>query len=216
MGDPQQLQVSCSVTLDQFSLDIFLTAACGQVVGLTGDIGSGKSTTLGLIAGRQRATAGTIRFGEQVWDDPTAGLFVASRPVTQLSQRFQNDLPEGLTGVEAVVENIAAHRPDHPDPTAAARELLAELGVGDHVVDRLPWTFSGAEAQRVSLARALAPRPAVVLLDEPFGAMDKRTGANIRGWLVNWFADQDTVAVIASTRTDHLEQLTDNIIDLSS
>jgi ABC-type sulfate/molybdate transport systems ATPase subunit len=84
------------------------------------------------------------------------------------------------------------------------------------VVDRLPWTFSGAEAQRVSLARALAPRPAVVLLDEPFGAMDKRTGTNIRAWMVEWFADYEGVVLIASTRVEHLKQLSDHIVDLSA
>jgi ABC-type sulfate/molybdate transport systems ATPase subunit len=204
------------LTLDQFSLDLDLTAPGGQIVGLTGDIGSGKSTTLALIAGRHRATSGVIAFGQQVWDEPETNTFVADRPVTMLSQRFQNDLPEDLTGVEAVVKHIVAHQPGHPDPEGAAREVLADLGVGDHVVDRLPWTFSGAEAQRVSLARALAPRPAVVLLDEPFGAMDKRTGTNIRAWMVEWFADYEGVVLIASTRVEHLKQLTDHIVDLSA
>lgn len=207
------LAVTCTVELGSFSLALDLVVQPGQVIGVTGGIGSGKSTALAVIAGRQPVTTGVIRYGDQTWDDPRTGTFVADRPVTLLPQKF-NSLPEHLTGVQAVTAAISRFQPNHPNPEIMARATLAEIGLGDHVVDRLPETFSGAEAQRIGLAAAVAPRPPVILLDEPFGAMDKRTGATVRQWLENQLSEYDGVAVIASTRADDLIQLTDRVINL--
>ncbi|MEM9652326.1 MAG: ATP-binding cassette domain-containing protein [Actinomycetota bacterium] len=209
-----RLTVQGSLQLGDVRLDLDLTADPGQLVGVTGGVGSGKSSALALIAGRLRLAEGRVTLGDLVWDDPTVGTFVADRPVTLVTQRFQNDLPDDLTGVAAVTRRILSITPAHPDAEGTARRVLTGLGVGDHVVDRLPDTFSGAEAQRVSIAAALAPDPPVVLLDEPFGAMDKRTGAAVRDWLAAWFADRRAIVVIASTRTDHLEELTETIVNL--
>jgi len=205
---------------DAFRLAVDLDVEPGEVVGLTGDIGSGKSSLLWLLAGRLRATSGIVALGDDVWDEPSGTRFRQERPVTLLSQNYQNDLPENLSGVEIVCRSIQRFDGDRCDPDPdldterVARSMLAELGVGNHVVDRLPWTFSGAEAQRIALARALAPRPAVVLLDEPFTAFDKRTGTAVRRYLADWLADFDGIAIVASTRTDHLEALTGRIFSL--
>lgn len=210
----QTLEIAASLVLGEFALDIALMAEPGDVIGLTGDIGSGKSSTLALIAGRLKASSGCLTFCDEVWDEPATATFVKQRPVTLMSQRFHNDLPEDLTGTEVVAKKVAELDHGHQDPERTARLMLAELGVGDHVVDRLPWTFSGAEAQRVALAKALAPRPPIVLIDEPFGAMDKRTGSSIRQWLRQWLNEFDGITIIASTRTDHLEELTTRVSNL--
>ncbi|MGI9596951.1 MAG: ATP-binding cassette domain-containing protein [Acidimicrobiales bacterium] len=218
--DSSPLTVSASLRRDDFELALDLRLEPGETLGLTGDIGTGKTSALWLIAGRLRASQGRVALGDAVWDEPSTATFVADRPVSLLSQAYQNDLPERSTGTEAVIANIESSLNPDPDsgadrdPEAIARTVLAELGVGDHVVDRLPWTFSGAEAQRVALARAVAPRPAVVLLDEPFGALDKRTGTEVRQWLAQWLAGYSGIAVVASTRADDLEQLTDRVISL--
>lgn len=208
------LAVSASLQRDGFALELDFRAEPGEVVGLSGDIGSGKSSALWLVAGRLRASSGQLTFGDAVWDQPSTSSFEADRSVSLLTQTYQNDLPEDLTGTEIVIGNIERLNPADPQPEQTARAMLAELGVGDHVVDRLPWTFSGAEAQRIALAKALAPRPSVVLLDEPFGALDKRTGAAVRQWLAHWFSEFDGVAIVASTRLDHLESLADRIVPL--
>lgn len=210
----QPLLVACSVELGEFTLDVNFTADPGEVMGLTGGIGSGKSTVLRLLAGSLGASAGRLTFGYLVWDDPATNTHVAHRPVTMMGQRPLNELPEELTGVEAVAESITAIDPDHKTPVNSARSMLAEIGVADHVADRLPFTYSGAEAQRVALARAIAPSPPVILLDEPFGAMDKRSGTAVRQWLQRWLANFDGIAVIASTNLNHLSELDARLVDL--
>ena len=210
------LLVAASIVRDAFHLTVDLRVQPGQVLGISGDIGVGKSSVLELIEGRLRAVGGQVRYGDDVWDQPEAEIFVAERPVLRLAQSYHNDLPEEQTAVELVTAQILASNPGS-DPSLGeqqARQTLAELGLGEHLVDRLPWTFSGAEAQRVALARVLAPRPSVILLDEPFGALDKRTGSSVRHWLAEWFADYAGVAVVASTRTDHLAELGDRTLSL--
>lgn len=189
------IEVRATARRDTFNLNLNLNLRPGETVGLTGDIGTGKSTALLLLAGRLEPTAGEI-----------GGI---DGSVTMLSQMFQTDLAEERTGVENV---MAA---SHQEGELEARRLLSELGLEDHVVDRLPWTFSGAESQRVALARALAPRPKLVLLDEPTGALDKRLRARVTDFLETWLAGFEGVAVVASTNQDLLDRLCDRVVDLS-
>jgi len=218
-----QLIVEAVVELDAFRLETSIVAEAGDTIGIGGDVGSGKSTLLRLVVGRLRATAGTVGLESQCWDDPANDVFVARRPVAMLGQRYLGDLAEDLTGVENVVAALTSHHnepvpPEVDDPTndhqAEARRLLSEMGVGDHVVDRLPWTFSGAEAQRVALARTLAPRPAVVLLDEPVSAFDKRGRAEMSSFLADWLGDHEGVVLVASTNHELLSLLVDRTIVL--
>lgn len=213
-----RLVVEAIVRRDAFELSLDLEAVPGEVVGITGDIGSGKSSALALLAGGLRAAEGTVSLGNTVWDQPMTSTFVTERPVSAMSQQYLDDLPEDVTGTEIVAANIKRLSGDRlPDGSATsdhARSVMAGLGVQDHVVDRLPWTFSGAEAQRIALARAIAPDPKVLLLDEPFGALDKRTGEAVRSWLADWLHDFTGIALVALTRVDHLEALADRIISL--
>lgn len=214
MVSPKPLLVESSVKLGEFSLDVNLRAEPGEVIGLTGGIGSGKSTVLRLIAGRLDAAAGRLCFGDVVWDEPATDPRIGKRPVALMGQRPLMELPEHMTGVEAVADGIKTLDPNHGDPNEVARRILADLGVADSVAERLPLTYSGAEAQRVLLARTVAPSPPIVLLDEPFSAMDKRSGATVRHWLQRRFAGFGGIAIIASTNLDHLAELDARIVDL--
>ena len=165
---------------------------------------------LNLLAGRLRAADGIVVGPTGVWDDPRNGVFTSDRPVAMVRQSFRDQLAEDRTGVENAIDAAKAFAPEHPDPEATARSILAGLGVEDHVVDRLPWTFSGAEAQRVALATALtaaslAPGPSVVLIDEPTGALDRSTKAKVVAFLHSWLDDYDGAAVIASSDAGLLE-----------
>lgn len=207
------LHSDAAIVRDGFHLRIKLDATPGSITGLAGGIGSGKSSVLSLIAGILRAADGRLALGDDVWDEPATERFVASRPIGLLSQRFQSDLAEDRTGVENVVDAFPTPHADG-DPEATARHLLSEFGVEDHVVDRLPWTFSGAEAQRVALVRALAPAPSVVLLDEPLSALDKRTRATVLQRLHVWLDGYEGIAIIASTDDGVLDRLASEVIHL--
>lgn len=211
----ETLVVAATLERGDFSRAAELRLEPGETVGLTGDLGSGKSSVLALVAGRLRAVDGVIAFGPTVWDEPATSTFVETRPVTLLTQAYVNDLPEESTGLETVRRAVERFRPDDVDSDGTAAAVLDGLGVDVAVSERLPWTFSGAEAQRVALARALAPRPSVVLLDEPFGSLDKRTGAAVRSWLAGWLSGYDGCCIIASTNVDHLDPLTDRIASLT-
>ncbi len=210
------LVASARVERDDFALSLDLRVPPGRTIGLTGGIGAGKTTALLLLAGRLRADVGSISHDGIVWDEPSTKTFVENRPVAMMSQLFLQDLPENVTGDELIEQAVTAAVDPGPPSTAAdsARDLLTGLGVEPHVSERLPWTWSGAEAQRIALARAVAARPRLLLLDEPFTALDKRTGAAVRAWLGEVLLGFDGIAVIASTRADHLEALVDDIISL--
>lgn len=201
------LVAAATIGRDTFRLQIDFTVQPGESVGLTGDIGSGKSSALWLLAGRLTPTSGVV-----------TGTEIGGASL--LTQLFQDDLVENRTGVENVADAIEAMGPSLADPVrdseAAARNILSELGVADHVVDRLPWTFSGAEAQRVALACALAPHASLVLLDEPTGALDKRGRAAVADYLRQWLTDYSGRAVVASTNRELLDRLCDRVVDLSS
>ncbi len=209
MNDQGPLTVAATIIRDEFSIDVDFRVTGGETLGLTGGIGSGKSSVAALVAGRLRAAEGVVSFGSEIWDQPSTATFVEARPVGFQSQNYLHDLPEELTGTEIVRRSVTSLNPTAGDPDQVARTTLAELGVEDHVVDRLPWTFSGAEAQRVALARALAPRPSVLVLDEPFGALARQARERARRWLADWLAEFPGVALIATTATDDLDILAD-------
>jgi molybdate transport system ATP-binding protein len=153
-----------------FALDVDFTAPPGVTV-LFGPSGSGKSTTLAAIAGLARPAAGRIALGDTPWFDADAGVDVAvhRRRVAYVFQSL------ALFPHLSAVHNVAYGMPrelDRPARTAKALSLLERFHVA-HLAQRRPPTFSGGEAQRVALARALATDPHVVLLDEPFSALDR-------------------------------------------
>lgn len=153
-----------------FSLDIAFEVPPGITI-LFGPSGSGKSTTLGAIAGLSHPREGRITLDDEVWFDSEHGIH---RPVHKRGVAFVFQslaLFPHMTAVSNVVYGM-----DRRLTGAAKRrrafEILERLRV-PHLADRKPPTFSGGEAQRVALARAFAMSPRVVLLDEPFSAMDR-------------------------------------------
>ena len=148
-----------------FARGIDLALAPAEIMAVLGPSGSGKSTLLGTIAGVVPAAGGTILVD---------GADVTHAPIQQrgIGLIFQEPL---LFPHLSVRDNVAYGLRRHGRPRAEARERAEELlewvdlaGYGDRQPDEL----SGGQAQRVALARALAPQPAVLLLDEPFSALD--------------------------------------------
>jgi len=154
----------------EFELEVDLEFPPGITI-LFGPSGSGKSTTLQAIAGLTRPDSGRISLGDQPWFDSgqRVDLAIHRRHVAYVFQSLA--LFPHMTGAGNVAYGIDRTL-ERPERRRRAVELLERLGVG-HLADRRPRSFSGGEAQRVALARALAMKPRVILLDEPFSALDR-------------------------------------------
>lgn len=153
--------------------DASLTVEAGQVLALLGPSGCGKTTLLRTIAGLQRPTTGSITIGTDVVSD--GNQFVAPE-LRRVGMVFQDG---GLFPHLTVRENVAFGLRRHKTPGARVDEMLALVGMSEFA-ERLPGTLSGGQRQRVSVARALAPEPSVLLLDEPFSALDAGLRVQIR------------------------------------
>ncbi|HEX7837401.1 MAG TPA: ATP-binding cassette domain-containing protein [Kofleriaceae bacterium] len=152
----------------EFTLDVDLDCPPG-ITCVMGPSGSGKSTILAVLAGLALPDAGRIAVGDEVWLDRARGVEVPVH-VRRLSYVFQGlALFPHMTALGNVAYALGDPRRDRP---GKAQALLDRVGVG-HLARRRPRTFSGGEAQRVALARALARSPKLMLLDEPFSALDR-------------------------------------------
>jgi molybdate transport system ATP-binding protein len=153
-----------------FSVEVDLTAPPGITI-LFGPSGSGKSTLLGVLAGLLQPEDGEIHLGSDVWLDTKRGVRVPAE-ARRVAYVFQSlALFPHMTALENVAFGVPRDVPK-PEQRARAQASLERFRVA-HVAGRRPRTFSGGEAQRVALARAFAMDPRLVLLDEPFSAMDR-------------------------------------------
>lgn len=164
------LHARFSVEREDFTVDVDLEVPPGVTI-LFGPSGCGKSTILSAIAGLVRPTSGRIMLGAETWfDDATeTHRAVHLRGVAFVFQSLA--LFPHMTAVKNVCYGMDPATPKE-ERRARALEVLTRLKVA-HLADRRPATFSGGEAQRVAVARAFAMRPRLVLLDEPFSAMDR-------------------------------------------
>jgi ABC-type sulfate/molybdate transport systems ATPase subunit len=161
---------SVDITLPRRSFDLRVELTLGaETIALVGPSGSGKTSLLRTLAGLERPVTGRIALGDEVWFDG------ARRTHLSPERRRVGYLPQdyGLFPHLTVAANVAfASRRERPD-------LLERLGIS-HLAAVLPAELSGGERQRVALARALAREPRVLLLDEPFGALDAITRQHVR------------------------------------
>ena len=161
-------------------VDLDLDVQPGELLALLGPSGSGKTTFLRLVAGLEKPTAGRILFGEE----DTTRLAVRDRRVGFVFQHYA--LFRHLTVFENVAYGLRVRprrsRPGEADIRRRVDELL-ELVQLPGLGKRFPAQLSGGQRQRVALARALAVEPRVLLLDEPFGALDAKVRRELRRWL---------------------------------
>lgn len=169
----------------------------GEVLAVLGPNGAGKSTLLGLVAGLLRPDDGVVRVGGRTLTDTGSGVFVPphDRGVALLSQ--QPLLFPHLTAAANVAfapRSRGAHR---RAARAAADHWLREVDAAD-LADRRPAQLSGGQAQRIAIARALAARPRVLLLDEPMAALDVEVAPAVRRLLRRVLREQRRTAVIVT------------------
>ena len=174
---------------------VSIEVARGESVAIMGPSGSGKSTLLNLIAGLDRPTSGAVTVGGQRVDtlSETGAARYRRRQVGMIFQFF--NLLDDMTVVDNVL--LPAQLAGVPAAQARARalELLAALRIGQHQ-DAYPARLSGGERQRVAIARALVNRPALLLADEPTGALDTANGEAIGELLLDLNASGQTLIMV--------------------
>ncbi len=187
--------------------DISLDVRPQEFLALLGPSGCGKSTTLRLIGDLLTQQSGTVRVGglppAQTWD--------------RLAYVFQNPrLLPWKNALDNAAFGLEMRRPQMPvaERRAAAARQLARVGLAADA-QKMPNMLSGGERQRVSIARALALDPAIIMMDEPFSALDPNTRQRLRQELVDLWRDSGKTVVFVTHDIDEAVFLADRIVILS-
>jgi len=193
------------VALDHVSFSV----PAGQLVALLGPSGGGKTTMLRIIAGLESADAGTVLLEGEDASDRSA----RQRGVGFVFQHY------ALFRNMSVFENIAFGLRVRPRRVRASKENierkvheLLDLVQLDFLADRLPSQLSGGQRQRVALARALAVEPKVLLLDEPFGALDANVRRELRQWLRRLHDEIHLTSVFVTHDQEEALDLADRVV----
>ncbi len=194
-----------TVVCDHLNLDI----PAGELVALLGPSGSGKTSLLRIIAGLEVPDAGSVLFHGE---DATA-TDVRDRNVGFVFQHY------ALFGHMTIFENVAfglrvrpkATRPSEKDIRDKVHRLLKLVQL-DWLADRYPHQLSGGQRQRIALARALAVEPKVLLLDEPFGALDAKVRKELRRWLRRLHDEVHVTSVFVTHDQEEAMEVADRIV----
>ncbi|GAB3935608.1 sulfate/molybdate ABC transporter ATP-binding protein [Larkinella terrae] len=188
-------------------LDVDFTLKTGSLTGLYGPSGSGKTTLLRILAGLTTPESGRIRVDDRFWLDTERRIDLPAQQ-RNVGMVFQDAaLFPNMTvrqNVEFAAENRRAFLVD---------ELLELMGL-QNLADRKPATLSGGQRQRVALIRALARRPKVLLLDEPFSALDRETRDQLLMELVRLHQRFETTTVLVSHQLEEIHRVADHWIEL--
>jgi len=184
-----------------------LEVPAGSLTAILGPSGSGKTTLLRLMAGFDRADAGTIKIGDVLVDGPGVHTPPERRRIGYVPQ--EGSLFPHLT-VEANVGFGLAARERRGGKVAGLLEAVGLGGFGQ----RYPHQLSGGQQQRVALARALAIEPAVVLLDEPFASLDAQLRASVRADVQEIFRRAGTTAILVTHDQDEALSVADRVAAL--
>jgi putative ABC transport system ATP-binding protein len=196
-------------------VDVSFRVQPGEFVGLTGPSGCGKSTLLNLVGALDRPDAGEIFVDGRSLDEIRD---VAEYRAAIVGFVFQfHDLIPTLTALENVQIPMLGRGRSRHEREQRARELLAEVGLTERAHAR-PTTLSGGERQRVAIARALANEPRLLLADEPTGALDSETGAQVLDLLQNMNERRGTTLLVVTNdeqvarRADRTLRMRDGVI----
>jgi NitT/TauT family transport system ATP-binding protein len=191
--------------------DVSLTVRRGELVTLLGPSGCGKSTLLRMVNGLEAASSGTITvFGEDPGSARRAKRF-GLVPQTPALLPWRS-VRRNVTLLAELNRSAGAQAPPPPE---RVDELLARVGL-DGFGDALPRTLSGGMQQRVSLVRAFASGAPVLLMDEPFAALDEITRADMRYLLLDLWAASGTTVVFVTHSIDEAVALSDRVVVLSA
>lgn len=185
--------------------DLSFEIGSGRLVALLGASGSGKSTILRILAGLEAADSGTIHFDEL---DAT-NLHARAREIGFVFQHYA--LFRHLTVEENVAFGLTIRKAPRAEARARAMELIELVGLSGFE-RRYPSQLSGGQRQRVALARALAPSPKLLLLDEPFAAVDAKVREELRQWLRKLHDEVGVTSIFVTHDQDEALAVSDEIL----
>lgn len=189
--------------------DITLSVPTGKLVTLLGPSGCGKTTLLRIIAGLEYADQGKILFdGEDVTDTPVQKRHIGFMFQHYALFRHKNIGDNIAFGLTLLPKN---QRPSKADIQARVTELL-ELVQLPNLANAYPHQLSGGQRQRIALARALAVKPRLLLLDEPFGALDAKVRKELRTWLKNIHHELGVTSIMVTHDQEEARDVSDEIV----
>ena len=202
------VSIDATTTVGNFTVTAAFDAAPG-ITALFGPSGSGKSVTLATIAGLLRPTDGTVTIRGDVVADPARRLHVPTQQ-RQVGMVFQH---AALLAHRSPLDNVAVgiRSGDRASRRRHAQEWLDRVHAG-HLSTATTATLSGGEQQRVALARALASRPPVLLLDEPFSALDQPTRIALRRLVRDLVDEHALTAILVTHDLDDITHLADRVV----
>lgn len=180
--------------------DIDLQIKAGEFVALLGPSGCGKSTLLNMVSGILKPTTGNVLIDGQLVKEPTPTCNVVFQ---------QHSLFPWMSALENVA--FGPRMLGHASPEAVARTFLGLVGL-EKFAKSYPTALSGGMQQRVAIARALATYPTVLLMDEPFGALDAQTRSIMQGELLKVWANFKTTVLFVTHDIDEAIYLSDRVI----
>jgi sulfate/thiosulfate transport system ATP-binding protein len=193
------------VALDDVSIEV----ESGSLTALLGPSGSGKSTLLRIVAGLEAPDAGEV--------------FISGREATAVAPQkrgigfvFQHYAPfTHMTVWDNVAFGLTIRRRPKAEVVARVAELLELVGLNG-LSGRYPAQLSGGQRQRMALARALAPEPEVLLLDEPFGALDARVRKELREWLLRLHDEMRVTTIFVTHDQEEALELADTVVVMNA
>jgi sulfate/thiosulfate transport system ATP-binding protein len=193
------------VALDDVSIEV----ESGSLTALLGPSGSGKSTLLRIVAGLEAPDAGEV--------------FISGREATAVAPQkrgigfvFQHYAPfTHMTVWDNVAFGLTIRRRPKAEVVARVTELLELVGLNG-LSGRYPAQLSGGQRQRMALARALAPEPEVLLLDEPFGALDARVRKELREWLLRLHDEMRVTTIFVTHDQEEALELADTVVVMNA
>ena len=205
------LTVRGTIGRGDFRRDVDISVEAGQVLGLVGPNGAGKSTVLHTVAGIERMVSGSIVLDGDVLDDATTYVAPEDRRAVVVFQDIR------LFPHMDVLANVAYGPRSHGAPRAEAAEraraALDSVGMGTFA-NRAPGTLSGGERQRVALARAFVTNPRILLLDEPFAAVDADSRPGLREVLKTLLSGSQAHTLVVSHDQADIEDLCGDVVRL--
>ena len=183
--------------------DVSFDVRAGEIVGIVGPSGAGKTTLLRVLGGLLQASCGTVIFDGEVVRHPPSGAVMVFQDYGNALLPWRTVARNTALGLEGRVPRVERRR--------RVADALRMVGLEDRGTD-YPWQLSGGMAQRVQIARALALEAKVLLMDEPFGALDAITKASLQDVLLDVQKETDATVVFITHDLDEAIYLSDRVL----